>query len=666
MMADLSSPIYWALDENDPQIRLLYLDPCDGGDQVVTCRMTTASLSEDLQYHALSYVWGDPRPTDDIILNGRPFRIAKNLAAALEYLRATTLVADETALPIWIDAICINQADLAERSQQVAIMGSIYGGARCVLSWLGEPNRSRNYIRDSFLENEEDLPMAHGFALIRAVSAYIDSRREAGERGWNDNTVLTAQDFEWIAQNPEFYKSDSKVITGNQRWNTIVNINYATYWTRIWTVQEMVFASSPHQHLIFCGTDYVTYHQLNDLHEFLEKVSGQRPPRPSFMSLALWSLMTERSSMEFNMMNVINYLRGIVSGSSARIVPYISQQCTCTDPRDTIYGLLGVFANSVVPDYSKPVPEVYQDWFADSLRRNRFKNIMTWSGIGHDFANRHDIPSWIPVLHELSREAVSSGIIQDYYDHEVDPWLDTVQLETPRIMGDGLLSIHGVRLDTVSEVYYPLEHEDPSNQERLLGFCIDFATKYNGRRYKTGLPPFNAVLAVLLEGHDSFKNQKLTLPLEPSNLLALAFRAILMPAYTDTSQEAEHLKRTIDSNLFDVEDEETKRSWIEAYDSAVDSQEIFYGVRALLKRIVVFQKNAFFLTPHGYLGMGPPQTNAGDRICLLQGSTLPSLVRKVASHWAYVGTCYVEGLSRGEPLQMINAEEVQVEELILV
>ena len=39
---------------------------------------------------------------------------------------------------LWVDALCINQADLAERLQQVIIMGSIYSQAERVILWLGE------------------------------------------------------------------------------------------------------------------------------------------------------------------------------------------------------------------------------------------------------------------------------------------------------------------------------------------------------------------------------------------------------------------------------------------------------------------------------------------------------------------------------------------------
>ncbi|KAG5807705.1 hypothetical protein H9Q74_007679 [Fusarium xylarioides] len=41
-------------------------------------------------------------------------------------------------VPLWIDAICINQDDIAERNSQVAMMSQIYGSARCVVAWLGE------------------------------------------------------------------------------------------------------------------------------------------------------------------------------------------------------------------------------------------------------------------------------------------------------------------------------------------------------------------------------------------------------------------------------------------------------------------------------------------------------------------------------------------------
>lgn len=42
---------------------------------------------------------------------------------------------------LWIDAICINQADLEERSAQVRIMPRIYSNADCVIVWLGDDSQ---------------------------------------------------------------------------------------------------------------------------------------------------------------------------------------------------------------------------------------------------------------------------------------------------------------------------------------------------------------------------------------------------------------------------------------------------------------------------------------------------------------------------------------------
>ena len=38
---------------------------------------------------------------------------------------------------MWIDAICINQQDLLEKSRQVAMMGEIYANADTMFAWLG-------------------------------------------------------------------------------------------------------------------------------------------------------------------------------------------------------------------------------------------------------------------------------------------------------------------------------------------------------------------------------------------------------------------------------------------------------------------------------------------------------------------------------------------------
>jgi hypothetical protein len=85
------------------------------------------------KYRCLSYMWGDQTEKYDILLNGRAFRVAKNLYEFLDF--ATQEYLGE---PLWIDAICIDQDNIPERGHQVQRMGSVYSGAQEVLVWLGK------------------------------------------------------------------------------------------------------------------------------------------------------------------------------------------------------------------------------------------------------------------------------------------------------------------------------------------------------------------------------------------------------------------------------------------------------------------------------------------------------------------------------------------------
>lgn len=58
--------------------------------------------------------------------------ITQNLAGALPYLRDI-----EEVCTLWIDAVCVNQNDLEERSSHIRRMADIYTYALRVIIWLG-------------------------------------------------------------------------------------------------------------------------------------------------------------------------------------------------------------------------------------------------------------------------------------------------------------------------------------------------------------------------------------------------------------------------------------------------------------------------------------------------------------------------------------------------
>ena len=121
-------------------IRLLRLDSQEDGGSITIC-LTPHRLDDHIQhYTSLSYSWGrdpdgDASPSRTLIIDGGVLNITENLHDCLVRLRPTTT---DQPLFIWIDAVCINQSDVAERNSQVSQMAQIYKKASALLVWLGE------------------------------------------------------------------------------------------------------------------------------------------------------------------------------------------------------------------------------------------------------------------------------------------------------------------------------------------------------------------------------------------------------------------------------------------------------------------------------------------------------------------------------------------------
>ena len=135
-IAEKNSKIFdYALEiHGSDGIRLLTID-AGAFEEPISCTLSVANPSRDstYKYDALSYCWGDKTLIRTIEVNGHPgFVVTSNLFAAIRRARDKTL-----PTVIWVDMICIHQADLSERSQQVSMMREIFEQAQKVLCWLG-------------------------------------------------------------------------------------------------------------------------------------------------------------------------------------------------------------------------------------------------------------------------------------------------------------------------------------------------------------------------------------------------------------------------------------------------------------------------------------------------------------------------------------------------
>lgn len=139
--------LYCQLQEGET--RVLEILPAMKG--AVKSRLHCIRLG-DLDYCALSYAWGDlKKPKVSVFVNEHPLEVTENCLFALEELRRESMAQSKTCI-IWVDAICINQKDVGERSQQVALMRKIYGSATNLIVWLGP---EKHDTRDAIATMEE-------------------------------------------------------------------------------------------------------------------------------------------------------------------------------------------------------------------------------------------------------------------------------------------------------------------------------------------------------------------------------------------------------------------------------------------------------------------------------------------------------------------------------
>jgi len=146
-------------------------------------RLQELSRADDSRhYSAVSYTWGD-EPASRVLIcasNDRESRegfellITPNVNALLRRLR-------EAHKPIYLrlDAICLNQQDEIEKSQQIPLMEEIYKAARKVYLWLGE---DKGQGRDTLalvrrLNSEPELTTAETALITKFLRRWRFGRR---------------------------------------------------------------------------------------------------------------------------------------------------------------------------------------------------------------------------------------------------------------------------------------------------------------------------------------------------------------------------------------------------------------------------------------------------------------------------------------------------------
>lgn len=301
--------------------------------------LETYLLDDAPAYEALSYVWGSSyrvvEPPRLLVEGGDPIFLTENLEQALLHLRR-----ERTDILIWIDAICINQADEKERAQQVVLMGDIYRQAKQVTVWLGP-----------------DTNTGSASIGIQALRYFVDCSSVEGEAPW------------YMNQSTKQFPGRSKrfslpVNPSPSPAQALGEILQRGWWYRVWTVQEAVLARRTKmtcgQSSVYWETDVDTLRHIK--YRVKSAVVSRRWTSGGFDSVDLSPLvevveaqLRERASEG-----------KCSSGKDFLDIVYDFRHRISADPRDRFFGMLALAEGRrsgllEIVDYSRTVEEVEED-----------------------------------------------------------------------------------------------------------------------------------------------------------------------------------------------------------------------------------------------------------------------------------------------------------------
>ncbi|KAK3290787.1 heterokaryon incompatibility protein-domain-containing protein [Chaetomium fimeti] len=288
-MSDMESPFaYTPLDQPTEQIRLLTIHP-GLPESPLHCTITVVSLKRKPPYVAISYTWGPPTPTATITIDQKPMTVRQGCHDALRTMRS-----HHSNVPVWIDAICINQGDMHEKSSQVGMMGTIYHGAKSVAACL---------------------ECGDSLATMRNLYPLIPRTVDASQ-----------------AQDEVF-----------ERWQAAVHAILANpYFTRMWIVQEIGLARELR---LYSGEDVLDWSELErQAYDWRGKMKSLKryPPGPD-LERALKELSDTRTGMGTH-----KWYARQKQNQTVTLTGLMSQHLTraCENPRDRMYAMLPMLGHA--------------------------------------------------------------------------------------------------------------------------------------------------------------------------------------------------------------------------------------------------------------------------------------------------------------------------------
>ncbi|KAL8741454.1 MAG: hypothetical protein Q9190_005944 [Brigantiaea leucoxantha] len=683
-------------------IRLLSFSPAENSTARIRCSIVTVNLDDRKSFNALSYTWGDPlwrgpnAPAaeyetcgHEIECDGKSLKVHKNLhdvllrlreklmttlagctrhhdsVAKLLWLRKAAASSRDSkyweASLIWIDAICINQEDLTERSAQVAIMGDIYCAASKVVVWLGPTDRDADAaIKVCSLLST--VPLKQLWTHQLRASQHMNS--------------------------DETYRKLNIPRISPEQWAAFGSFMQRGWFSRAWILQEAVLARKvivlyDRQEIswrnLIAGVKFVRFTDwdVNIAYLAFEAAGLQEGYRynphaltANCTKIACISDLRKEKQTDRSLWKMLTILRC----------------CMAKDPRDLIYAALGMIDALLVPDYTKSTAQVYTEAAWAIVQESKNLQFLYFTT---DISMRttKDLPSWVPDWNARLRPSPLRGDPHGDGDGDKESrWYPAGdhRWNPPRgAFGSNKLTISVLQIDTVEATAVPYlgsSHSQPSDLCAILELATDHLQSPLGRvpssrGYDALWRTLAADTIAKKPASEIFKSEWMF----HYWLIHTLWQTCRLTAGSDTAEHTSLIKKAkfwfgkfaaLDASgqVPSLEDAERDFPHLEAGSGPVHRMTQYNSSWYSRNMISICIGRRLFRSKNGLIGLGSDSVCAGDVVVTALGSDVPLILRPVADTsmtFQFLGQAYVHGIMHGEALKLLFEDGAEFEDIVL-
>ncbi|KAK4897325.1 hypothetical protein LTR27_004845 [Elasticomyces elasticus] len=618
---DDNHPLYSPLDPDRREIRLLQI-ACARSSDLVEVTLHTVALEESPDFSLVSNVWDPAVSTEAIRCDGHHVQVYSKLVRILRDLR------DRRNLYVksfWTDALCVDKNNLREKSYQATLMAGITLRAQVTIGW---PDVEISQSTATFLGHLSSCaqgfwplqPDAEIVGLVQNSSVITSDSLDRYEAAYQIALARTSvatttklkrycwTPFKWFRRISSSATHLTRQIDEQESLTELSQLVESHYFERMWVLPDIVLSS---RLLLRCGSVELDWDVLsNALGAMI--MYGTREKFRAFRAenLMLADLLR------------IRYRRNQLSYPETLLA---ARYYAATSPQDSVKALLplhnlgldGVRAPQV--DYSDDAQHLFRRLsgiLGDAFNSPIFLSLSFFLASGP----RPQAQSWLPqfdcesfpmvLAHPNCHFSASSAI------HDIIP------------NSSRQLTCRGSIVDKVLDTCYYLPPRRICDQLTEDGANYVFWQWYQFASGSHDTP-------------DETVPDELLVPFAET-IQARGCNHVWEGAATIDSTEMARRVRTLLRYMFDLE------------------MTINNDIRLFIAACLPSYGRRLGRTTKGRLCLLPQGAQYGDLVCLINGSKVPILLRKLGIDYVNVGECYVHGIMHGE-LGEMDEEDIVLE-----